>query len=706
VNHIEARGKLFVSWLAGEVAGPAPEVDASCHGAAIAEALRARLERSSDAVVAILGRLAEDEVTESLLSHLLAECWVSIRDALPARPGLDFIFGDCTDRLVYMVLSLAPNAVRSFSVDELDYLANSCAHDPLLIRHLLSWASSYQSTTKDGGPLETTSVSRWTQLAGRYRSLFPKEGQARAWFRYSSQVGKELARRLIADVDLDDLIEVHWPCDVWTRFDLLSPLAELSPTLAETAAKNRLVIEDFFKKASDIEIDLSVSPDRTEPWRTRFIDALGLLFMPVLEHEALKVGWVVGYELYLSRLPRTAHAVALVLREDPRAVQGTRTCETALLWADLLQLVEYQQDVWKNRDEIHGVLARLSSRAKSSPDAWTVSAREILVQAKTLGSQVVDLLVLAAAQHAPLRNALEKIAQVDQDRTVCDRAQGLLARMAGLAAPREDVRRWLADNAAWTFDDTPLFPNPLTSLAQTWLGSIDLDATLPNAIRQAMSRFREFAKDQGSVTVEEHVTGVLLTELEAAFRSVSLRLMVGGQSRLARTISVSHRPTHKTTEEPHWGCDIALLLNADIRPDVRIELAELVQVKKSQAFAAGKSAAPHEKWRIDVPQLVTLLDRSQSAGYWLVLSTGDVVCLTARWIHALVRGRDALVQRRVTIGYNDIRHAAVPMEQYLPELFLGTWIGSADESTVSFARGENANVKPRHIFEVSVIADQ
>lgn len=707
VNDIDASVQQFVSWLAGDVTGPAPQIDVVAHGAAVARALRARLERENEAVVEVLSQLAADEVPESLLQQVLAECWLSIRDALPARPSLIlYPFGDWADQLVYLVLSLAPNAERKFSGDELDYLAAACVRDPRLLRHLLTWASSQPPNTKDGAEPSSTSVSRWTQLARHYRGLFPKEEQKPDWFDWSSQVGKGLARRLIADLDLDDLIEVHWPRDIWTPFYLLAPLAELSPALARTAAENPLIIEDFLKQASAIKIEVLRSSSDISLSKTTFVDTLSSLSMSILDREALKVGWVAGYELHTSGQPHSVRAVARVLRKKPREVEGTKTCEVALLWADLQQLVKYQRDGWKKRDEIRGVIARLSLNVKSFPDAWTMSAHDILTHAKTLGDQIVDLLVLGAAQHAPLRTALEKIARSDPDRALCDRAQGLLARIAGLGTPSEDVRRWLLDSAARAFDDTPLFPNPLTSLAQTWLGSADLDVTLPNAIRQAMVRFSGFANDQGSVAVEEHVTGVLLNELEVAFRGVSLRLATGGKARSARTISVSHRPTHKTTEEPHWGCDIALVLDADIRPDVRIELAELVQVKKSQAFAAGKSAALHEKWRIDVPQLVALLDRSQSAGYWLILSTGEVVCLTARWIHALVRGRAALEQRSVTIGYNDIRHAAVPMEQFLPELFLGTWIGSADESTVAFARGENANVRPRHIFEVSVVADQ
>lgn len=711
MSAIKGSGELFVSWLVGDVGGPAPEVDVVSGGSAIAQALRTRLGRENDVVDEIFGRLAGGEVAESLIKHVLAECLASIQESLPELLLFSLKpLGD-HDRLIYLVLSLAPNTVRSFSEDEIGYLATACVYDPLLLRHLLTWVSPQPSNTKDRAQSSSIAVSRWTQLARRYRKLFSKEEQILGCldgrsFDWSSEVGNDLACRLIADVDLKDLIEVHWPNDFWTRFHLLVPLAELSPALARTAAENRLVIEDFLRIASGIKISFPDLSNPREPSTSIFVERVQLLAMSVIDCEALKVGWAAGHDLHVSGLPRTVHAVAQVLRKNPREVEGTRTCGIALLWADFQQLVEYQRGRWNNQNEIRGVLARLSSHLKSFPDAWMVSAREILIHANTLGSQIVDLLVLGAAWYVPLCETLEEIAGSDRDRAVCDRAQGLLARMAGSGTPNDDVRRWLVDSAARAFDGTPLFPNPLTSLAQTWLGSTDLDATLPTSIRQAMTRFSGFANDQGGVAVEEHITGVLLTELEVAFRGASLSLTAVGRSRLVRTISVSHRPSHKTTEEPRWGCDVALLLNADIRPNVRIELAELVQVKKSQAFAAKKSTALHEKWRIDIPQLVALLDRSQSAGYWLVLSTGEVVCLTARWIHALARGRDALGHRTVTIGYNEVRHAAVPMEQFLSELFIGMWIGSVDESTVAFARGDDANVRPRHIFEVSVIADQ
>jgi hypothetical protein len=62
-----------------------------------------------------------------------------------------------------------------------------------------------------------------------------------------------------------------------------------------------------------------------------------------------------------------------------------------------------------------------------------------------------------------------------------------------------------------------------------------------------------------------------------------------------------------------------------------------------------------------------------------------------------------LSQGSVTVVYNDVRHTAVPIEQFLPELVLGAWLGSLDEKTLRFASGDDSNVTPRHIFEIFVV---
>jgi hypothetical protein len=70
----------------------------------------------------------------------------------------------------------------------------------------------------------------------------------------------------------------------------------------------------------------------------------------------------------------------------------------------------------------------------------------------------------------------------------------------------------------------------------------------------------------------------------------------------------------------------------------------------------------------------------------------------------LVAGRDAIHQGSATLGYNDVRHTCVGIEQFLSELVLGTWLGSVDDDTVRLASGENTTIFPRYIFEITVEA--
>jgi hypothetical protein len=131
-------------------------------------------------------------------------------------------------------------------------------------------------------------------------------------------------------------------------------------------------------------------------------------------------------------------------------------------------------------------------------------------------------------------------------------------------------------------------------------------------------------------------------------------------------------------------------------------LAELVQVKKSEALGLRRRTTQTESWRIDVPQLRTLLSMSESSCYWLILATGEVACVSSRVVQGLGQGRSALKQGSFTMGYNDIRHAAVRLQQFLPELLLGAWVGSVDDKTLRFAQGEDMTIRPRHIFEITL----
>ena len=54
-----------------------------------------------------------------------------------------------------------------------------------------------------------------------------------------------------------------------------------------------------------------------------------------------------------------------------------------------------------------------------------------------------------------------------------------------------------------------------------------------------------------------------------------------------------------------------------------------------------------------------------------------------------------------TLGYNDVRSAAVPLEQYLIDLLIGQWIGTNAKDTMDFVK-ENLKIKPRIVIDVVI----
>ena len=755
----------FIGWVNGSVDYmPLYEIRAlSRHS--FAQALCRRLESEGVPWPLTLERVAlldKRSDAEWLLELILSECWQIIRDSFAARPIHSVREPDrilySPDReipslLIYIIISLAPNTagrLRDINTGELDFLTEVSTHDLSILRHLLSWASEQSEVSKPDiwklmaerlvnilGTLAAKRnrlVSDYLEMvdrdmrSGRIWPLPDREDQERrqrdyldamrynriCGFAWNSAVGVSLARRMIVDVAPDQLIRIGLEF-FKTCLEILAELSKLSANAARSLGVDPSIIRELIKKAQDIDLTQHNDSPSTSRWPEVYA-ALPFISIENLDQHPLIAGWVIGSQLQAADVPHNHASVAQLLQTSQAELQHAKFCGVALLWADLKQLAEYEHHGrWENQEKVRGVLARLSKHRDVFPEAWAESARELLKQTKCLGTYGADLLTLATVQHSSVRDVLEELAERDPEGTIRDGAAGVLARATGIAMPDEDLQRWLADTAARAFDGVPLFPHPLTRLARTWLGSVDVEEILARQLRQAITRFSDWAQSQGAAQ-EELVTGVLLRDLEAAFHETVLRLKAGGRKRLARAISVSQRPVSKT-EEKRWGCDIALLLNADIRPSVALRLAELIQVKKSEAFVekpsrlstfrrGAASHFPDEKWRIDVPQLITLLKMSESSNYWLILSSGEVICVTARWLHGLVGGRHAFNQGSITVGYNEVRHTAVPVEQFLPEIFLGTWAGSLNVETLQFANGENSNMSPRYIFELSIIGDQ
>jgi hypothetical protein len=374
---------------------------------------------------------------------------------------------------------------------------------------------------------------------------------------------------------------------------------------------------------------------------------------------------------------------------------------TASLWYDLLQAAAYASS-WQARTELSGVQARLVRSIDNATDIWATSAQSVIRSRTQLGVPAIDALTLAAARHPEVRAAITALAAGDAGSDETNFAQGLIARIDGALDSGSAFQHWLADVVARTFDGRPIFPNPLAPLSRIWFGYVDIESALDTAVGSALARFATQLVEQGAAD-ERLLTGYLLAELKNSIDNNALRMKMAGLSQPNRMIRVEHRPT-RDREEANWGCDVALLVKADFSP-VRMETVELVQVKKSAAmsFDEGSNAGvAHERWRVTIPQLLTLLDMSETSVYWLFCSTGETLCVPAKLLLGLATHAAALEQETFTVGYNDIRHAAVPVSQFLLELFIGLWLGTRKSDVLAFANGDLPNLRPRELFAISL----
>jgi len=201
------------------------------------------------------------------------------------------------------------------------------------------------------------------------------------------------------------------------------------------------------------------------------------------------------------------------------------------------------------------------------------------------------------------------------------------------------------------------------------------------------------------------VTSRLLAEREFAFRGVSgnAAALGAGTGKAPPSIGFLHKQVPKKEEET-YGCDLALLVRGRVPGALRVESAELVQVKKPESGEGGLggSAGFRNSWRIDTKQLADILEWSETAAYWLIDGSGEVFVVPARLLRGILEERGKLSQGSAAVPYSGIRAMAIPLPEFLVDLVIGLWIGTARDTTLRLARGETGSTRPRHIVEIEV----
>lgn len=423
-----------------------------------------------------------------------------------------------------------------------------------------------------------------------------------------------------------------------------------------------------------------------------------------------ELGYFAGVRLAKQEIKPSAEAVRAQLNDIDVSlleILDEKTIEdivpVAELWHTLWLLMEYASK-YDHQTELTGLRMVAATLAEKYPQIWAESLEWILTKASQIKGFVFSITLKLASINREVRNIIETLSE-SENQDLRLKASGLKAILNGFEKPNSEIARTLADAAAQFMDGVPFFPHPLEPLSATWLGSLGVEQLLNAAVKRAAGEFSKDLQTQGG-DIEETLTKSLIKELELEFRSTELQIPLLGSSpkkNSAPIVSVSQRPISKSTEEPKYGCDLAFLVKADVPNRYLNTWADLVQVKKSNSLLnteAAKSAG--DSWMIKNKQLSDLLKWSATSVYWLFAVTGDVFVLPAKHLLAIKKGTGKSKGKSFTVGYAQVRSAAIPLEQYLVGLLIGQWLGTSAEETVKFAEGSLPNLRPKAIIEINV----
>lgn len=494
--------------------------------------------------------------------------------------------------------------------------------------------------------------------------------------------------------ELDDLLK-QWQC----------PSGSDPVAVAMASGNDRL--DALFRSPWHVPIKSSGSRNDDNVWahplRWGSVDrAFASAVQAVPDHFRLELGFSVGLRIADEDTEPSREKVSEHLQKvgiEPSDGMVEALLPMVELWAALRTLAKYQSNSWEHNIELVGLRAKTASLALARPDLWAQSLPWILARSSILGDVAEAVTLELSTTAAEVRNALAKACDHEVE-SIRLKAAGLWTLLHGLEDPESGLARTLADAAAHHMDGTPIFPHPLAPVSATWLGSVGVEQAIANGVRRATNRFAGEVRDQGA-DIEEALTKALVKEIEVEFRELQPRLKLLGGSRSrspAPILSVRQRPTSKKSEEPVYGCDLAWLLNATVRGRYVTTWAELVQVKKSTALQGRRNTTSRaDSWRIESKQLNDILKWSATAAYWLIASRGEVLAIPAKHLVAIRRGTNRSEHAETfTVGYHEVRSAAIPLEQYLVDLLIGQWGWHVLRGCSAICSGRQLEHSPTH----------
>lgn len=385
--------------------------------------------------------------------------------------------------------------------------------------------------------------------------------------------------------------------------------------------------------------------------------------------------------------PRSRHETwtsRLLERLDPRVDQ-----RLAQLWRDLALLAE-------ERDPVAAAGLRHMVEKQGRPALWARSLEWLLLLGRHLEGLDVALTVALADKHRIVRQAVNRCSR-SMILPVQLRAGGLRAATESAGPLEERLLNVLAASVDARRAD---FPRPLSAPSSTWLTDHGLEDLVRGATRRAVAEFAHATHDLGAAE-EEHLTATLLAGLAGEFTALPARTRLAGVA--GPHLRVGHRPVTKKEERAN-GADIGVVVDVRVPGQLHLRTGDLIQVKKSAALTPGR-VGREDSWTVKRRQLHDLLEHSASSVYWLIRGNGDVLVVPAKFLAAVEGATARPSAQQCTVGYTAVRHTAVAMEQYLPDLVVGLWLGSSSERTLQAAQGTGRTTRPRFALSIDIVLE-
>ncbi|MFH8974013.1 hypothetical protein [Streptomyces sp. NPDC017890] len=337
-----------------------------------------------------------------------------------------------------------------------------------------------------------------------------------------------------------------------------------------------------------------------------------------------------------------------------------------------------------------GLRADVQELASRRPRAWAASLDWLFA----VGDQLNDLdviVTLSLAETRPCVKAALKRSTRSEIPSVRKRAAGITALARGSSPIEEKLLNALSQSVDAR---RHVFPRPLEHPSSTWLSSCELEDLIRGGVSAAVRDFTAFVARAGAQD-EEPLTATLLRMLEEHLSTTSTagrRLTPGTPE-----VVLASRQETKHAEQRN-GADVGIILEITAPGRMAARVGDLVQVKKAQALIP--SAPPRDSWKIESPQLTTLLDQSATAAYWLIAGSGEIRVVPAKFLAAHEAGK-AGGRGSFVVGHSEIRHSAIGLEHYLTDLITGLWLGSSG-SALTAADGHDPRNRPTFFLRVNV----